>query len=164
MSIVYNARYPIRASRRLGLYSTPGMEAPEGASQTFKKGAILVASSGNLVEGGTNPSALVGIADRDGQNASAGVKKVQFTPLVEGILFEASLDSAGALGTYVSLATDLFAEYGVTKDAAGIWYIDVDKTGANGRFRVMEFMSPVGSTFTRVLGLFTRDITLWNAS
>ena len=50
----------------------------EGASQTFKKGAPLVASSGYLIEASADPTTIFGVAEEDGENASAGVKGVRF--------------------------------------------------------------------------------------
>lgn len=160
------ARYAIRAGRRLGLNATPGMVGLEAATQTFVKGAVLIDNgSGYLAEGGANPTGILGIADEDAHNdGAAGTSKIAFTPAIPNVLFEASLDQASALGTYVSLQTDLWAEYGITEDASGIWYVDVDKTGATGRFRIVEFIDAVGSTFTRVLGFFVIDNTAFGVS
>lgn len=159
------ARQSIRPAYRMGLASTPGDRSPESALQTFTKGAVLVASGGFLEEGGANPTAIVGVADEPGQNgATDGAKTTHYTPALSDIVFEAILDSAGALGARAIAATDLWTEVGITKHADGSWYLDVDKVGATGRARIIRFKDPVGTLLGRVFFIFTIDGTIYAAS
>lgn len=110
----------------------------EAATQTYKRGALLVASSGNLQEAGANPTTIIGVALQAGLNlGSAGqgtgtsYGAPQFVPAMPGVVFEASWDKASSLGNGVVTQASMWATWGVTKDSAGIWYVDEDKGGGN---------------------------------
>lgn len=154
---------PMNASQREGLYSTPSRSGPEAATQTFLRGAVLVAASGNLSEGGANPSPIVGVAEEDGDNLGIALGNVRYNPAYQGIVFEGTLNDGNA--DYVSLVADLFVEFGITKDGTtNNWFVDKSKTGANGRVRVIEFVDPVGTADARVRFIFTMDNSLTGIS
>lgn len=155
------ARVKASASVREGLHSTPSRRMGEAANQTFKLGAVLVNSAGYLAEGGANPTNLIGIAAEAGDNnATAGAKDCLYYPVLPHLLFEMSLDKASSLG-YASLAADRWTKYGITKHADGEWYVDVDKTGANARVIVVDFVDAVGTASTRVLVCFLAVQTIY---
>lgn len=150
-----------------GLNAHPTFSGPEAALQTFKNGALLVAAAGFIQEAGANPTAVVGVSAEPGKNLTvAGVAQgvldgqSRFIPVLPHSVFEMNLDKASALG-YLSLQTDLGALYGVTKDANGIWYIDVDKTAGNARVVVVGFRDPVGTASARVYALFKNGNTAY---
>lgn len=148
------------ASVREGLVATPSRVAFEGITQTFKKGALLVPSTGNLIEASANPRSIVGIAEEAGKNnAAAGVATVRYVPCIPGILFAISVDKASGLGR-ATLAADQFSEFGITKDSDGTWYLDIDKTtgGTNTVAVVVSFLDPVGTISGRVLAAFLMEV------
>lgn len=157
---------PINASQREGLHSTPSRMAPEGLNQTFLKGAVLIASAGNLVAAVNNPVvAIVGIAAEAGHNGPAGVRQIGFIPALPHIVFEATMEVAGA-GGHILLATDLYAKYALklnpTGIAAGSWFLDFGETTA-ACARIIGFRDPVGTTQGRVLFQFLPATTIYGA-
>lgn len=158
------ARKALVPSKCLGHTSTISLTGPEAASETYKKGAVLVAASGKLQEGGANPVGIVGVAEEPGENLASGSPKVRYVPALPNQMFEGSIDDNGDLGNGAIAAADLYAEYGVTEDAAGVWYIDKGKTTTLARFRILEFVDAVGTVNGRVRGVFTQDVTLYGVS
>jgi len=156
------ARTALRAVKTMGLSSIPSLTEKEANSSTFLKGAVLVDSSGTLAEGGSNPTNIVGVADRPGQNGTS--KNTRYVPALRNIIFEISFDKASALGTVSPAQTDLNVEYGITKDSAGVWYLDIDKTTTNGRVRIIGFKDAIGTIQGRVYVYFTGDSTIYDQS
>lgn len=152
-------RTPILASRREGLSATPSRVMPEAATQTFIRGAVLVKSTGNIAEAGANPRSIIGIAEEAGKNLGAGVGQCRYVPAIPGILFQINMDST-SVPNRATAAADLNAEYGITKDANGSWYLDVDKTtgGTNTVAVVVEFIDPIGTLAGRVLVAFLYEV------
>lgn len=149
----------MKVSRRLGLHSTPVNNFPESASQTFLKGAVLVASSSRVQEGGANPAAILGIANAAGKNLGAGIGRSDVSMAIQSLVFEGTLNDGS--DDYTSLAADLLQEFGITKDGTtNHWFVDKSKTGANGRVRVIRFVDPVGTVDARVDFVFSMDATL----
>jgi hypothetical protein len=140
------------ASQREGLYSTPSRESPEGATQTFKKGAVLVASGGNLVEGGVDPTGIVGIAEDDGDNLGAGLGTVRYVPALPHVTFDMSLSGTIA-------ATDLHVKYGLVKSGNN-WGVDKAET-VNTRVVIVGFKDPVGTVDGRVYVRFLAASTIY---
>lgn len=101
----------------------------EAASQSFKKGAPLVESSGYLAEA-TSGAALdiVGFALTEGNNdSSAGTSTVSYIPTELCPVWRGKL--AGA-SPHTLAQTDLFTEYGLAKNSSGYWYVDYDESSA----------------------------------
>lgn len=146
-----------------GLYSTPSMVQGEGASQTFKRGAVLInGSSGNVgtvVEAGADPTGILGIAEEDGENLAVSVASTRFVPALSHCTFEGSLDDN--TGTYALVAGDKNKLYGIAKDANGIWYIDQTDT-TNTRVVITGFKDPIGTQAARVYFKFRSSQTLFN--
>lgn len=130
---------------------------PEGASQTFKRGAPLKLSSGNLIEADFSAAdVIVGFAAEDGANLSvagtaetlsAGVPINQTAasiipmgaPLNDGKVGFYKVNARNVFQAHLELG-DVFTQalvasgthYTLEKDATtGIWYIDTDETSGN---------------------------------
>lgn len=100
---------------------------PEKATQTFKAGACVFLSAGYLTECGADPTLVMGIASRDGQNvASDGLKKHVVYLAHPSTLFKGNLDNNS--GTTTSAATDVGKMYGIAKHSSGKWYVDSTDT------------------------------------
>ena len=83
-----------------------------------------------------------------------------YYPALPSMIFEGSVDNSGA-GTGVIAAGDLFAEYGLTVTAGGVWYIDKDKTGATRRVQIIGFRDAVAVVTGRVWFIFLHDTTVF---
>ena len=146
-----------------GINSTPSMVQGEGASQTFKKGAVLVnGSSGNVgmvVIAGADPTGILGVAEEDGENAAVGVGSCRFVPALPHVTFEGSLDDG--TGTYALVAGDKNKAYGIAVDGNGVWYIDQTDT-TNTRVVITDFKDSVGTQAARVFFKFRGSQTAFN--
>jgi len=101
----------------------------EAASQSFKKGAPLVESSGYLAEA-TGGAALdiVGFAITEGHSdSSAGTSNVLYYPTELVPVWQGKL---AATSPHSLAQTDVFTEYGLHKTATGYWYVDYDESSA----------------------------------
>ncbi len=132
-----------------GITSMPTHFAPEGTSVTYVKGAVLIQTSGYTAEAGANPTNVIGVAAHAGKNLTTHPKGF-YLPPDDGVIFVGSLDTGASEGTGTVAATDLGAEYGITKTALtgvnlGKWYVDQNKTGADARVRVVELIDAVGT-------------------
>lgn len=98
----------------------------EGAAQSFKLGAAVVLDASKLVtECGADPALIYGFA---GHPAGKNV------PPTTDIVFKAwEGQKFWMSGTTAFVYADNSKQYGITKDANGIWQIDRAKTGATER-------------------------------
>lgn len=147
---------PIRPVRSLTGLSYPRQAVPEAASQTFLLGALVVVTSGYLVECGADPALILGVATSAGHNkASANLVKNTVVLAHPDTLFVGNLDDSGSLGTGVTAATDRFLTYGVAKRSSSHWYIDKADTTAK-RVRIFDFWDEdaVGDIGGRVIFKF----------
>lgn len=140
------------------------LSAPELASQTFKKGAVLIDSGGFLKEAGADPNNIVGVSVEKGHNSSAnGDNVIKYVPCTPKVLFEATFDDSADLGNGTTADTDINKEYGIAKDSDGKWYIDKSETTA-GTIRIQAFRDrKSGIKQGRVLGYFSMDRTIYEA-
>ncbi len=144
-----------------GLLASPTGQWPEALTQTYKQGAVLVLAAGYIQEAGANPVAIVGIAKGAGGNTAAnGTNNMSVAVAQPGQIFEMSLDDGTA--TYASVQADLGKQYGITKDANGVWFIDQTKTGANSRVTIVDFKDAVGTVTARVYAKFMQSQTAFN--
>jgi hypothetical protein len=121
----------------------------EGASQSYKIGELVIETAGLIVVSTADPASIVvGVALRDATGTTGA--DAPYIPLMEGVLFEASLMGAAA-ADYIMLAADRGTAYGVAV-SANKWYIDSSETSAT-LFRVLfpakDFV--VGDTNARVV-------------
>lgn len=155
MALTVSGAQSFRCATNIGVKNAPTLTYPEAASQTFKKGAPIVFTSGGTTveEGGTNPTFIIGIADHDGQNTTASAKDTATTPLTE-LTFEGILGN-GDLTDYTLLAADVGDRYGITKAAGGGWFVDKQKTAVlNCRVVVLRLKDPAGTVNGRVFFKF----------
>jgi hypothetical protein len=133
------------------LYSTRGGAAPvehglEGATQTWKRGALLVPSSGKLIIGSADPSNIAGVA----LSAATGVTDADTMYLRprDDDEFEATL-TVPAL-TYVLVGNEVGNRYGIGLDApSGFFYADQSDV-TNDVVIITGFVSKVGDVNPRV--------------
>lgn len=149
------ARLAVQVAPLEGKSAIPVRHGPAAASETWKKGAVLVDSSGRLAEGSANPSPIIGVAVAPITSSSAD-DDVMYVPAEDNV-FEMSIDDSSDLGNGAIAQADLYKEYGITEDSAGVWYVDKNKTGANGRVKIMKFKDASGTTQGRVYVKFTED-------
>ncbi len=133
----------------VGHESFPCDEKLEGSGQSFKKGELLIYSSGKLIVSTADPASIVeGIALGD----AAGVvnSKVLFAEMIEGLEVEMSFMGAAA-ADYVLAQTDIGVAYGVAV-SSNKWYLDQSETSAT-LFRIKGPAYPcvVGDTNARVI-------------
>ncbi len=141
-------------NRMEGLTSHPESWGIEGASVTYVKGAVLIQTTGLLVEAGADPTNIVGVASHAGRNVTTSPKGFYIPPL-EGVEFVGSLDTSAGEGTGTIAVANIGGEYGITKTALtgvnlGKWYVDSNKTGGDARVRVTRLIDPVGTVQGRV--------------
>ena len=146
----------------VGVWGMPGLQAeirqgPEGASQTYIKGALLKWSSGLLIAAVADDNDLAGVAAEAGKNVASG-GTARFYPLVNNLLLEFTLLEAAA-ANHVSVAGDRGAVYGY--QISTNVYLDTSEV-TNGLFRVVAIPGTdyaaagkgvVGDTNIRVLAV-----------
>jgi len=153
----------IHPSQRQGLNTTPIYNGPEGATQTFKRGAPLVFTSGYLVEG-TGPidtgDSIVGIANADAHNTTAGAKTMGYVPALQSIIFEGILSNSST-SSHALVATDLGLVFALAKDATSLaWYVDFFNT-TNPCAVIIELVDPIGTVDGRVRFVIVDDATIY---
>ena len=144
----------------MGVYSQSGspeiMEYTATAAQTFTLGAVLINSSGTVSEGGSNPTAIVGVAmsgafKGPGYDAADSPSPITWR---EGLLSVAKAESPHNIfvspmcnntltSTKVAPAvTDVGVQYGVVKQtsgaSAGAWWVDKNLTTTNARVEIVK--------------------------
>lgn len=89
---------------------------PIATGETFIEGALVLLNAGEIEECGADPALIAGVALHD-----AGADPDTSSVLV------ALASSEGTFvlqGSSAPVAADVGVEYGVAKDADGIWYVD----------------------------------------
>lgn len=158
---------PIQPDIGEGSWQNIVHHAPEGASQDFLQGALLINSSGQLIEETSSTSAaytgLIGVAFANAKGVQAS--DVAYCPLnPDTTTFAVSVDDApvsnNAPGTGSLAASALFGQYALVKDAAsGHWYLnDADTT--HKAVTVIDFIDPPGTVNGRVRVRFLHAVTL----
>ena len=104
-----------QAAEAVGHYGYPGLSLEryseyESATQTFLKGNFVISDAGYVsIIGTDNDGDALGIATRAGQNnASDGVVKSEYIPMVPGLLLEMNLLEASDAAHILAQATDLW--------------------------------------------------------
>jgi acetamidase/formamidase len=144
------ARAPMMYRYLEGHYSTPLDHNPEDASETFVIGDLLVmnTSTGEIQLAGANPTTLIGLSLRNATGVEGS--DIPYVRIEKGVMFEASVDSAGGLGTGTIAQTDLNKAYGIARDSSKNWYVNLDETSAV-RVRIKKFIGAIGELMPRVL-------------
>ena len=116
---------------------------------TFRQGAPLVFASGEVNEGGVNPTAIVGISLAPAGNApglkaannpivSTGLKRnVTVAVANRNTIFSSRIITGGALPIIAPVQADIGVSYGLTA-ISGIWYVDKSKTAGNARVVIVD--------------------------
>lgn len=106
------------------------MEYPLPNGAAYEIGAAVVLVSGQCAECGADPALIQGFSAHP-----AGVM-----PNPSRILVEVARPGATFFitGSRAPLDTDVGAQYGISKDADGIWYLDAAKSGAAARLYVED--------------------------
>ena len=133
----------IRSASAVGAHQM--RNAPEKATQTFKKGAPLVNSSGYVKEATSAAvTDIIGFALHDGGNGSSdGDKTVDYLPVELNPIFMGIL---GAASQHALAETDRFTAYGLAK-TSGYWYVDFDEGTAGQKcVTVVEIVDAIGTS------------------
>lgn len=101
-------------------YATNGAGAPDGFNGIGAPGTV--STFGNV----QNQPDAVNIA----HGAPFADGRTLFAQANDDTVFMAQIDHSGA-GAYASLQAQIGVQYGLTKDAAGYWYIDLAKVTVN---------------------------------
>jgi len=136
------------------------IEYREAASQTFTKGAVVrFDASGMVVEAGDNAADIVGVAEQDGHNYTAGevtadlVNRCVVTIANNDTIFSGNLSSSST-----TALTDVGFAYGIAKTSSN-WH--VVKSVSNRRCRIMKLdpRDAVGDTNGRVHFQFLSNVS-----
>lgn len=118
----------------------------EANSSTYKKGAFLVLTSNRVAEAAADPTGVLAIATRDGQNGTD--KYTEVWPAKAGVLFEGTL-------TGVVATTDIGINVGVAKDGTtSYWNLVVAETEDTVTIKSLAPGYEIGDTNARVLFTF----------
>ena len=133
----------IKAVKMLGGGTVPMMAVTKASSTTWKKGAIIIATSGLAVEGADDPTTgtILGVAAED---AVADTTVALIFPALPNAVFSARIATGDTGGDYTSLVTNRYLRYGISLDASGAWYINAANT-TNLAALVLEFVDPIGT-------------------
>ncbi len=118
----------------------------EGITQTHKRGAPLVYSSGYLIE--ATSAAVVdvaGFANKNGNNnVAAGDADAEYFPTELCNSFKGKL--SGATASHTLAQTDLGATYGLAKNSDGTWFVDAEEgTAGHQSVTVTELLDAIGT-------------------
>lgn len=126
---------------------------PEGASQTFKVGAILTLTNGYVVEAAADAARVLGVASEPGQNlGSNGLKEAKVIIANDDTIF------VGCLTGKATSVLDVGLAYSIAKDGTtNNW--TVDGTDVANRICIIQKLDPrdtLGDTNGRVHFIFHR--------
>ena len=164
--VVGGATKTIQAARRQGLYATPIYTGPEGGSQTYKRGAPLIYTSGYLVVAASAPidtgDSIVGFANEDGHNGTAGVYTATYVVAGGPHMTFIGLLIDKVAETHTLVQTNLGLAYAIDVDSSGYWYLDENNT-TNPVARVVKLLDPVGTVNGRVEFVYDLGGTIYTA-
>lgn len=128
---------------------------PEGASQTFVKGELVLGYFGYVTEiAGDTPTAILGMAAQDAHNTTAGAANVSVVLAAEGTIFSGNMLST-SLADRTSGATDIVRPAGISRDTTNsLTFVNGSVTGgSSARVWVHGFArgSAAGDVNARVL-------------
>jgi hypothetical protein len=136
----------------------PMMEGVEAAAQSWKKGAILIESSGKVAIASADPtSAILGVAAGDASGVTDA--KCLFYPARPGMVFEATYEDQNS-ENHALVQGDLYTNHALQVDGNGIWYVDENDT-TNTAVVIVGHKDALGTTRARVFVEFEVDKTSW---
>jgi len=134
----------------------PLRKGVEAASQSWKKGAVLIESSGSIaIAAADATSAILGVAAADASGVTG--REVLFYPALPGMVFEATLEDQ-ANEDHALVQGNLYANYAIQVDGNGIFYVDENDT-SNTSVHVVGHKDAIGTTRARVYVSFEHDKT-----
>lgn len=154
--------------------SSPTLEGPEAATQTYKKGALVKFASGNITVGtitsgggaSANIKDAIGIAARDGQNnSSAAAVKTHYHPLTNGSIFEMAVSGVDtSAAKYTLKATDLGLCYGIDYSGTSkVFFVNKSQTtAASVNVRVVGLKDPASTVCGHCYVVFFKNTVLEN--
>ena len=118
---------------------------PLAAAQTFITGALVLRDgSANIAECGADPASIYGVAE--------GAATKEITDVAKIIVTRATEFTRWWFPTSVApTSANSGINYGVTKDADGVWYVDFTKTGASARVYVHQVDTDTGRVEVSIL-------------
>src|SRR5574343_863814 len=148
----------------MGLTSVPTETIAEGASQSFKKGEVIVISSGYAVAttaGNDEPTlgTILGVASEDAHNTTAGAYNITYTPALPNVVFEGQLYIAAGTGITQAMVGGAY-ELNVSSNK---WYIDGDNT-ADERVRVIGLKDDIGTVDGVVYFVFLPNTSIFSST
>jgi len=91
------------------------IDYPEAASQTFVKGEFVYLSGGYVTECSDNPTAILGMAEDDAHNSTAGAYKVGVSIFSDNTILEINkVDTSDA--AVATAVTDVGKTFGLYRD------------------------------------------------
>lgn len=109
-------------------------EFPLASGATYVDGAVLLVSSQELNEAGTDPAVIAGFAPENAVYGSGD----DFNPGRRLVCIAGAKSTFWIEGSTAPVeATHVGNSYGLTKDAGGQWYLDIAKTAASARAIVL---------------------------
>src|SRR5574343_286537 len=148
----------------MGLTVIPTETIAEGASQTFKKGEVIVASSGYAIAtaaGNDEPTlgTILGVAAEDAHNTTAGLYNISYSPALPFVVFEGQLYIAAGTGITQAMVGAAY-ELNVSSNK---WYIDGDNT-TDERVRVIGLKDAIGTVDGVVYFVFLPNTTIFSST
>ena len=142
-----------------GAGASPIQRRPEGASETYSKGAPLIDDgSGRLTVWTADADDIEGIAAKDGSNNSTeGAAEAAYYKVHDAVKFEASVTSASAFDTGATADSQVGQAYGLAL-SGGIAYVDTSDT-TNTRVRVERLLDASGTVHGRAIVQFIQTGT-----
>lgn len=134
----------------------PLREGAEAASQSWKKGAVLIESSGSIAAAAADAVAdILGVAAGPATGTTGA--QVLYYPATPGMIFECTLEDQSNQN-HVLAQSNIYANYAVQVDNDGIYYADENDT-TNTAVVIVGAKDALGTTRARVYVQFEVDKT-----
>jgi hypothetical protein len=147
MALVFNDH--IKPYRMLFGGNHPIMPVFKESATTWKKGAVILYTSGYAVEATDGPTTgtIVGVA---AGAASATELEALVYPALPGATFIGRLATGDTGGDLTSLVTHRGVKYGISLEATtGVWYLNAADT-SDVAVSLLNFIEPVGTNLCLV--------------
>ena len=128
---------------------------------TWQLGAVLVASSGLVVEGGTNPTAIIGVSQQPA-DTNPGFQAANNPTVVTYRTSKVATAIADRINVFGSqlvnnsstpiapVQADMYAQYGL-KSYSGVWVVDKNLTTTNARVEIIAIDTVKNLVFFKFL-------------
>lgn len=128
---------------------------PEADSQTFVEGDLVYLNANRVTICGADPAEILGVAMRDGANDTNN-RNIPVQRITPAGYFTMNVKSGAS--DHVLVDANIMTAYGIRRDAAGQWVVDVSDT-TNKRVRIVEpdEGAVIGDTNARCIVQFDSD-------